>query len=93
MVFVGEPMISFSQVPSWFLPNIWGMWSNNNIPTTFIFASDQCIALEMSCNQTITYIVANHGQSITRVVWWETMSSFITEDIHGTYLVCLINIT
>ena len=67
-------MISFEHVPSWYLErigvlkyclnvrenlqsNLWALWGSDT-SSTVLFVSDQCIALHVSCHQSLVYIAA-----------------------------------
>ena len=67
-------MITFSHVPSWYwhsigvsksclndrgplLPNLWALWGDG-VHTIVIFGSNQCIALEVTWQQSTVYIAA-----------------------------------
>ena len=39
------------------LPSLWALWGND-VPSTILFVSDQCIALEITCHQSTCYIAA-----------------------------------
>jgi hypothetical protein len=79
LIFVAEQMVNFAQIPAWYwpyigvskycinnrgplLPNLWALWGNELI-TTVIFVSDQCIALEISCYQSSVYIAAIYAST------------------------------
>ncbi|RHN76470.1 putative endonuclease/exonuclease/phosphatase [Medicago truncatula] len=87
-IFLAEPMISFSHVPSWYwhgigvnkcclnnrgprLPNLWALW-NDEVPVVVIFNSDQCIALEVTWQNSsvfIAVIYANTSYLYRRLLW------------------------
>jgi len=78
-IFWVEPMISFSHVPSWYwhnigvtksclnnrghlLPNLWALLGDE-VQAIVIFGSDQCIALEVTCQQSSVYIAAVYANT------------------------------
>jgi hypothetical protein len=79
LLFIAEPMVNFAQIPAWYwptigvtkycinnrgclLPNLWDLWGNE-VLATVVFVSDQCIALEISCYQSIVYIAAVYANN------------------------------
>jgi len=92
LMFVVEPMINFNQVPAWcwpsigvskyctnnrgpLMPNLWALWGNELL-STVIFVSDQCIALELSCFQSTVYIAAIYASNyyLTRRQLWADLT-------------------
>jgi hypothetical protein len=88
IVFLAEPMITFEQVPPWYwknlnidryclndrrnnIPNLWGLW-NNSLKVAPFFVSDQCLAFEISYNNSTVYVAAvyaNNSYIIRRKLW------------------------
>jgi len=73
LIFVAKPMIAFESVPPWYWdsiglskycvnsrenlqPNLWALLGSG-VSATVMFIFDQCIALEISCHQSIVYVV------------------------------------
>lgn len=79
IIFIAEPMILFDHVTSWYWnsigvshfclnvgghlqPNLWALWSKDTL-SSVLFVSDQCIALQVSCQQSHVYIAAVYAST------------------------------
>jgi hypothetical protein len=81
-------MIPFENVPSWYwknlkfaehcvnvrqslFPNLWGLWQSN-INSTLVFASDQCVVLQIQSLNAVVYVAAiyaNNSYLARRHLW------------------------
>jgi hypothetical protein len=91
IISLAEPMITFTQVPSWYwhsigvtkyctnvkdnlMPNLWALWGSE-VTASVIFVSSQCIALELTLQQSSVYIAAIYASnSISLVVCYGLIS-------------------
>jgi hypothetical protein len=79
IIFIAEPMILFDDVPLWYWhsigvsnyclnvrenlqPNLWALWGKVTLPTV-LFVSDQCIVLQVSCQNSLVYIAAVYASN------------------------------
>jgi len=79
LIFVAEPMIAFDSVPPWYWnsigvskycvnsrenlqPNLWALWGSG-VSVVVMFVSDQCIALEITSNQSTIYVTAVYAST------------------------------
>ena len=103
IIFIAEPMISFDHVPSWYWnnigvskyclnvrdnlqPNLWTLWGND-VSSTVLFVSDQCIALQISCHQSRVYIAAIYASTLylkRRQLWADL--THLQGRFHGPWL-------
>jgi len=93
IIFLAKPMITFAQVPSWYwhrigvtkyctnvrddlMPNLWALWGVE-VTVYVIFVSSQCIALELTLQQSSVYIAAIYASNsyITRRQLWADLTN------------------